>query len=89
MHSAILISFSSALLAGFIQGFSGFGSVLVALPILLTALPVRTAVPLVSLMALAINAVMVSRLRGHMRKEPIRILLACSIPGMAAAASAR
>ncbi|MFZ5426606.1 MAG: sulfite exporter TauE/SafE family protein [Thermodesulfobacteriota bacterium] len=86
MDATIATCIAAALLAGFIQGFSGFGSVLVALPVLLTALDARTAVPLVSMVALSINIVMTARLRGHVRKGPMRLLLASSLPGMAAGA---
>jgi len=40
-----------ALLAGFTQGLSGFGSVLVALPLLVLFLDLNLAVPLVSIWA--------------------------------------
>ncbi len=86
MDATIAICITASLLAGFLQGFSGFGSVLVALPVLLTTLDVRTAVPLVSMVALTTNMVMASRLRGHARKGPLKLVLACALPGMAAGA---
>jgi len=42
-------------LAGFVQGLSGFGSVLLSLPLLILFLDVKTAIPLVALMALALT----------------------------------
>ncbi|KAF0235027.1 MAG: hypothetical protein FD177_186 [Desulfovibrionaceae bacterium] len=86
MEPLIPVILGASLCAGFIQGFSGFGSVLVALPILLTVLDVRVAVPLVSLVALSINVVMVLRLHGHIERGSMKMLLLGSVPGMAVGA---
>ena len=86
MELLIPVILGASLCAGFIQGFSGFGSVLVALPILLTVLDVRAAVPLVSLVALSTNVVMVARLHGHIERGPMKMLLLGSVPGMAVGA---
>jgi uncharacterized membrane protein YfcA len=86
MEPLLPVCIAAALLAGFVQGFAGFGSVLVALPLLLTVLDVRAAVPLGSLIAVSINAVMVARLHGHIQRGAMKILMAGSIPGMAAGA---
>ncbi|GFK95717.1 hypothetical protein NNJEOMEG_03585 [Fundidesulfovibrio magnetotacticus] len=83
MDSALPACLAAAVLAGFIQGFSGFGSVLVALPVLLAVLDLREAVPLVSLLALSINVVMATKLRGHIQFRSMRLLFASSLPGMA------
>ncbi|MEF2145901.1 MAG: hypothetical protein V3573_10680 [Desulfovibrionaceae bacterium] len=41
--------------AGFVQGLSGFGSVLLSLPLLSFFLPIKTVIPLVALLAFCIN----------------------------------
>ena len=53
-------------LAGFIQGLSGFGSVLLSLPLLILFLDVRTAIPLVALVALALTIQLLIQLRQHL-----------------------
>lgn len=74
----------AALVAGFTQGFAGFGSTVVALPLLVAVLGTRVAVPLACLMALVINMVLVGRMFGHVRGGPLGVLLLASLPGMAA-----
>jgi len=83
MELTLPVCFVAASLAGFIQGYTGFGSALVALPVLLIALPIPTAVPLVSLIALSSNVVMVARLHGHIQRGPMKLLLASSAAGLA------
>jgi uncharacterized membrane protein YfcA len=43
------------LMAGFLQGFSGFGSVLLSLPRLALFLDIKTAIPLVALMGVILT----------------------------------
>ncbi len=74
---------AAALAAGFTQGFAGFGSTVIALPLLVAVLGMRVAVPLGCLMALTINVALVGRLFGHMRRGPLTVLLLTSLPGMA------
>uniref|UniRef100_B8DKE1 Probable membrane transporter protein n=1 Tax=Nitratidesulfovibrio vulgaris (strain DSM 19637 / Miyazaki F) TaxID=883 RepID=B8DKE1_NITV9 len=73
---------AAALAAGFTQGFAGFGSTVIALPLLVAVLGMRVAVPLGCLMALAINVVLVGRMFGHVRRGPLTVLLLTSLPGM-------
>lgn len=73
----------AALAAGFTQGFAGFGSTVIALPLLVAVLGMRVAVPLGCLMALAINVALVGRMFGHVRRGPLAVLLLASLPGMA------
>jgi hypothetical protein len=77
------ITAAAAALAGFTQGLAGFGSTLVAMPLLVTALPVRVAAPLCCLLALCINLVLGARLRRHAQRRELGLLLACSAPGAA------
>lgn len=74
---------AAALAAGFTQGFAGFGSTVIALPLLVAVLGMRVAVPLGCLMALAINVALVGRMLGHVRRGPLTVLLFTSLPGMA------
>lgn len=67
---------------GFTQGLAGFGSTLIALPVLAMVFELRFAVPLASLVALGLNAVMIVRLRGHARYRPLALLAAAAVPGM-------
>ncbi len=72
--------------AGFTQGFAGFGSTLVALPLLGMVLDVRTAVPVCCLMALVVNIVLVARLHPHIQRGALGWLIVASLPGMAVGA---
>lgn len=84
MDSLTLAAITAAAgFAGFTQGFAGFGSTLVALPLLGMVLDVRTAVPVCCLMALVINSVLVARLYRHVQRESLGWLIAASLPGMA------
>jgi uncharacterized membrane protein YfcA len=71
-----------ALLAGFTQGLSGFGSVLVALPILALFLDFNLAVPLVSLWGMTINIILLVQLRTHLRLRSVLPLTIAAIPGI-------
>lgn len=79
----VVIVLSGAVAAGFVQGFAGFGSTLAALPIFALALDARTAVPAGCLMALCLNAALMIRLHGHIRKGWLAVLLGASLPGAA------
>ncbi len=68
--------------AGFTQGFSGFGAVLVSLPCLTTLLPIKTVVPLVNLMSCCINLILIVQLRHHLHWPKILPLLLASLPGI-------
>ncbi len=70
------------LLAGFTQGFTGFGSVLIALPLLTLFLDVRVVVPLVTLFSLCINIVLFFQVHKHLKFGRVRVLLAASVPGI-------
>ncbi|MGB8992237.1 MAG: sulfite exporter TauE/SafE family protein [Desulfobaccales bacterium] len=68
--------------AGFTQGFSGFGAVLVSLPCLTLLLPIKTVVPLVNLMSCCINLILIIQLRRHLQWPKILPLLLASLPGI-------
>lgn len=69
--------------AGFIQGFSGFGSVLFALPLLTMLLDVKTIVPLLTLLGLCINIALLVQVREHLNWKIIGVLAAAAAPGIA------
>jgi uncharacterized membrane protein YfcA len=69
-------------LAGFTQGFTGFGSVLVGLPLLTILLDVRAAVPLICLLALCISIILTTQLRAHFHWLRVRSLLLPAVPGI-------
>ena len=77
------VPYLAAALAGFTQGFSGFGSTVVALPLLGAVMGMQQAVPLGCLMALTINVLLTARLRAHVNRFPLGMLLLSALPGMA------
>ena len=70
-----------SLLAGFIQGLSGFGSVLLSLPLLVLLLDVRTAIPLVALYGLVLALFLMVQLREHWDWKKLYPLCLSCIPG--------
>ncbi|OKY75871.1 MAG: permease [Desulfobulbaceae bacterium DB1] len=75
------------LAAGFTQGLSGFGSALVALPLLSLFLDMKTAVPLCMLNGLIITAYLSLQLRRHADWKKIIPLLIGGMPGIYVGAS--
>jgi len=74
-----LISF----FAGLIQGLSGFGSALVAMPLLLFLIPVQVATPFCILMGLVITAQLGIGLKRHLDVKKIAPLFIGCLPGIA------
>lgn len=70
------------LLAGLIQGLTGFGAGLVALPLLCLFMDIHLAVPLCLLNGLVITTTMAIELRQHLDRRKILPLLLGSIPGV-------
>jgi len=70
------------LVAGFTQGFTGFGSALIMLPLLTLLLGVKTVVPMVILLGLCINVILFLQIRRHLEWKRVRILFAASVPGI-------
>jgi uncharacterized membrane protein YfcA len=71
-----------AFLAGFIQGLSGFGSVLLSLPLMVLFLDIREAIPLVNLMGVILSVMLIVQLRTHWDWGKILPLLAGALPGI-------
>ncbi len=65
--SACLTAAAVYLLAGLLQGLAGFGASLLAMPVLLFVIDVKTAVPLCILNGLVLTAFMGFQLRGHVQ----------------------
>lgn len=70
------------LLAGFVQGMTGFGSALVAMPLLSLCVDVKSAVPLCTLNSLVITTFLALRLKKHLDRKKIIPLCIAAIPGM-------
>ncbi len=70
------------LLAGFTQGVSGFGSALVAMPLLTMFMDVQAAVPLCMLNGLLITLSLSLQLRSYIDWAKIRPLLVGCLPGI-------
>lgn len=62
-------------LAGFIQGLSGFGSVLLALPLLAIILDIKAVVPVAALYGLSIALLLLVQLREHLEWRKVWPLL--------------
>ena len=75
---AALIFFS----AGFLQGVSGFGSALLAMPLLVLVIDVREAVTLSLLNGLLINLFMSFQLQRHLDWRKILPLISGCVPGI-------
>jgi uncharacterized membrane protein YfcA len=79
-----LFLFLIFMVAGFIQGVTGFGFGLLAIPLLSLFIDIKTAVPLCSLLGILITAFLSLRLRKHIDRRKILPLLLGCIPGVAA-----
>ena len=82
MSTHILVG-SIAFLAGFVQGLTGFGSALVAMPMLLLFLPARTATPFCILMGLVITSMLSMGLKSHLDWKKIGPIFLGCLPGIA------
>jgi len=68
--------------AGFLQGLTGFGFGLIALPLLSLFLPIQMIVPLVIMLALFINLTLAVQLRRSAHMKTIATLLIGTLPGI-------
>jgi uncharacterized membrane protein YfcA len=73
--------------AGFLQGLTGFGSALLAIPLLTLLMDIKAAVPLCMLNGLALTCYLSLHLRTHLDPKKILPLLIGSLPGIVAGAS--
>ena len=68
--------------AGFTQGFTGFGSALIMLPLLTMLTGVKTVVPLVVLLGACINMILLVQIHRYLVWKRVRTLLLASVPGI-------
>lgn len=75
-HADLLAAVAAiAFLAGLIQGLAGFGSALIAVPLLALLLPMETVVPLMALLGATISVFNLVHLRHAVRITPVLPLL--------------
>lgn len=67
-----------------VRGMSGFGTSLVAIPMLVFILPMHTAVPMMTLIGLTVTIILGIRDREHVRWEEMRFLLPPTLIGVLA-----
>lgn len=70
------------MLAGIVQGLTGFGAALIAIPLLCLYIDIKLAVPLTILNSLIINTFLVFKLRHHLDYKKILPLLLGAGPGV-------
>lgn len=70
------------LIAGFLQGLTGFGFGLIALPLLGFFIGIKTIIPLIILLALFISLTLSIQLRSSIHLKSIYALMAATIPGI-------
>jgi uncharacterized membrane protein YfcA len=68
--------------AGVTQGLSGFGSILLSLPLLAIFLEIKMVIPLVALFGLAITIVLLLQLWRQLQWEAVSPLLMSALPGV-------
>ena len=71
-----------ALLAGFIQGLTGFGSILLSLPLIALFLDFKIAVPLMNILGIVLSLVLIVQLRSAWEWGKIYPLLIGTVPGI-------
>ncbi len=81
MFETIAIA-SIVVLAGFLQGLTGFGFGLIALPLLGLILPIKTVIPLVVMLAMGVCITLSIQLRASIRVRNIVILTIATLPGI-------
>ncbi len=68
--------------AGLTQGLSGFGAILLAIPLLATFLDIKTVIPLTALTGLATTIILLIQLWQHLEWKKILPFLLGSLPGI-------
>ena len=70
------------LMAGFVQGMTGFGPALVAIPLLSLFLDIKSAVPLCVLNSVVITSYLSLKMRKHLDRKKIAPLCLAAVPGI-------
>ena len=81
MQTYILICLI-AFLAGFTQGLSGFGSILISLPLLAIFLHIKIVIPLAALFGLSMTIMLLIQLRKAVEWKEVYPLLVGALPGV-------
>jgi uncharacterized membrane protein YfcA len=68
--------------AGFTQGLSGFGSILLAIPLLATFLDIKTVIPFTALMGMGMTTFLLVQLWRHLAWKKIMPFLIGTVPGI-------
>lgn len=71
-------------LAGFTQGLSGFGSILLSIPLLTIFMDIKAVIPLTALVGLSITVMLLIQLWQHLEWKKIVPLLLGAVPGIIA-----
>jgi uncharacterized protein len=71
-----------AFIGGLVQGLTGFGLALVALPLMGLFIDIKIAIPLLLLLGLVINSTLISQLFKHFDYKKWILLFIFSLPGM-------
>jgi hypothetical protein len=71
-----------AFLGGLVQGLTGFGVMLVALPLMAFFIDIKTAIPLIVLFGMVINLILIVQLSGHFETRKWLPMLIASIPAI-------
>lgn len=69
-------------ISGFIQGVTGFGSALIAIPLLCLFMDIKTAIPLTALNGMIITAYLIFSLKNHLDGKKLLPLCLASLPGI-------
>jgi uncharacterized membrane protein YfcA len=78
----LLVGSLAIFLAGLVQGVSGFGFILVAVPVLLLLLDPPGAVVIAELLAAVVCVVMAIRMRGRVRRLETLIMVLAALPSI-------
>ncbi len=81
MHTYVWISIIF-LFAGFTQGVSGFGSILLSLPLLALFLDIKVVIPLTALAGVSMSVILFVQLRRHFDWNKILPILLGALPGV-------
>lgn len=69
-------------LGGFIQGLSGFGAVLISLPLLAAFLDIKVVIPLVAMAAQSMALIQLIEMRRHFELKAVLPLVVSALPGV-------
>ena len=75
-------------LASFLHGLAGFGSALLAIPLLALFFDIKIVIPLIAIVACSLNIIVLIQLRHFFEKEKLYPLIIGALPGIALGAFA-